>query len=522
MSDRAVRFYLNLLVFWSGLVTLSVELAASRLMAPYFGTSLIVWTNLIGLILIYLAAGYWAGGRLADRVPRLSALLAITASAGLGVVLVPVVAMPVLRAAVGAFAGLQVGLLVGSFVGVLALFALPMILLGCVSPFAVRLATSHVGHTGRVAGRVYALSTLGSFVGTFLPVLVLIPALGTRRTFLLLGLSLMAVSAVGFAVARRWRFAGLTVALAAVAWWWWAQVVPGVPVKPGENVLYEEESAYQYIRVVETAEGERLLELNEGLGVHSRYLPGTPYTGRVWDFFALAPFFNPAPYDPFQEAGRWALVGAAAGTAARVITAIYGPVPIEGVELDPAVLEVGRRYFDMKLPNFRVTALDGRAWLLLDQGTYDVVIVDAYRQPYIPFELTTVEFFEQVRDHLTEDGVVVVNANRGLNGDRRLVRALAATMSQVYPSVFTVDIDVSYNTLVVATRRPATPADFRANVGRVTHPVVRDLGERAAGGLRLWDHEEGPVLTDDRAPVEWLTDLMIVEAALRGNEATTP
>ncbi|MDQ7030528.1 MAG: fused MFS/spermidine synthase [Ardenticatenia bacterium] len=520
MSDRSVRVCLGLLVFWSGLVTLSVELSASRLLAPYFGTSLIVWTNLIGLILIYLAAGYWLGGRLADRVPHVSALLAITAAAGLSVALVPVVALPVLRAAVGAFAGLQVGLLVGSFVGVLAIFALPMVLLGGVSPFAVRLATSRVEHAGRVAGRIYALSTLGSFVGTFLPVLVLIPAMGTRRTFLLLGLSLVAVSAAGFVVVRRWAFAGLALGLAAVAWWVWAQVVPGAPLKPGENVLYEGESAYQYIRVVETLEGERLLEFNEGVGVHSRYNPRTPYTGRVWDFFALAPLFNPAPYDPFEEAQRWALVGAAAGTAARVITAIYGPVPIEGVELDPRVLEVGRQYFDMNLPNVRLTAIDGRAWLLLDQGVYDVIIVDAYRQPYIPFELTTVEFFGLVKDHLTEDGVVVVNANRGLNGDRRLVRALAATMRRVYPAVFTVDIDVSFNTLVVATRAPSTPADFQANAARVAHPVMRSLAERAVQGLRVWDQEGGPVLTDDRAPVEWLTDLMIVEAALRGGEQT--
>ncbi len=508
------RRFLSFLVFWSGLVTLSVELAASRLLAPYFGTSLIVWTNLIGLILIYLAAGYWLGGRLADRAPRLTVLTGLTTLAGLSVALVPVAALPVLRTAVRAFAGFQVGLLVGSFVGVLALFALPMVLLGSVSPFAVRLATPDVAHTGRVAGHLYALSTLGSVVGTFLPVLVLIPSLGTRRTFLVLGLSLVAVSAAGFVLARRLRLAAVPLGLALLALLWGAQV-NRAPIKPGAHLLYEEESAYQYIRVLEMPDGERLLELNEGVGVHSRYRPNTPYTGRVWDFFALAPFFNPTPYDPFQEATRWAIVGNAAGTAARVITAIYGPVPIDGVEIDPAVIEVGYRYFDMDLPNLRVTALDGRAWLLVNGDRYDVIVVDAYRQPYIPFELTTLEFFQEAAHHLTPDGVVVVNVNRGAGDDRRLVNALAATMGQVFPAVFTVDIDVSYNTLVLGARRPSTPNDFQANVANVTHPVVRELARRAMSGLRTWQGE-GPVLTDDRAPVEWLTDLMIVEAALRG------
>ena len=513
-SSLLSRRFLSALVFWSGLVTLSVELAASRLLAPYFGTSLIVWTNLIGLILIYLAAGYWLGGRLADRFPHLSVLVGITTLAGFSVALVPVVALPVLRTAVRAFADFQVGLLVGSFVGVLALFALPMVLLGCVSPFAVRLATPDVAHTGRVAGRLYALSTLGSVVGTFLPVLVLIPLFGTRRTFLFLGVSLLAVSAAGFALARRPRFAAVPLVLAAVALWSGAQA-NRAPLKPGAHLLYEGESAYQYIRVLEMPDGERLLELNEGVGVHSRYRPNTPYTGRVWDFFALAPFFNPAPYDPFQETERWAIVGNAAGTAARVITAIYGPVPIEGVEIDPAVTEVGYRYFEMNLPNLRVTALDGRAWLLVNGERYDVVVVDAYRQPYIPFELTTVEFFQAVAEHLTSDGVVMVNVNRGTRDDRRLVNALAATMAQVFPAISTLDIDVSYNTLVIGTRQPSTLADFQANVASTSHPVVRELARRAANGLRPWQGE-GIVLTDDRAPVEWLTDLMIVEAALSG------
>ncbi len=196
----------------AGLTTLGVELAASRLLAPFFGTSLIVWATLIGLILVYLSIGYWLGGRWADRSPRLGTLVAIVSAAATLVAVVPVIAAPVLRLSVEGFAQLDAGLLGGSFAGVLLLFTAPMILLGCVSPFAIRLVMDDVAHAGRTAGQLYALSTMGSFVGTFVPVLWMIPAYGTRWTFWLLALGLLAVTAlVAAAGARRalpWPAAG--------------------------------------------------------------------------------------------------------------------------------------------------------------------------------------------------------------------------------------------------------------------------------------------------------------------------
>lgn len=517
--------FLFVLVFWSGFITLGSELAASRLLAPFFGTSTLVWAALIGLILIYLAVGYWVGGRWADRSPRATTLLSITTWAAFLLGVVPFVATPVLRLTLRGFAELSGGLLAGSFLAVLVLFSAPMILLGCVSPFAIRLAMVDLDRAGQIAGRLYALSTVGSFLGALLPVLLLIPAYGTRATFLLFSLSLLALSGAGFVLARSAPRALLPLGLAGLIGV--AVLVGGAgrtALKPGPGVLFEGESAYHYIRVRTAPDGFRLLELNEGQGIHSAYRPGEQLTGSVWDFYLLAPLFAPTPDG--QSAGatarpadtrRWAILGLAAGSTARSIQAVYGDDPVVGVEIDPTVLEVGRRYFDMdQLPHLHAVVADGRTWLTLTPNRYDVIAVDAYRQPYIPFHLTTVEFFQLARDHLTPRGVVAINVGRTPN-DWRLVDALSATMHQVFPSVFVLDVDDSYNSLVLATNQPVTLAEVVSNLAAVSDPTLAGLVRRTQG--HLWDApRDGPIFTDDRAPVEQVVDLMIIDYARTGAE----
>ncbi len=176
--------YLYFTVFASGMTTLAVELTASRLLDAYFGTSSLVWASIIGLILIYLAAGYTLGGRWADRSPTPGTLYKILAWGAFLCGLVPLVARPVLKGAADAFDQLQVGILFGSFSGVLILFSFPVTLLGMISPFAIRLVLTDSRRAGSISGKVYTISTAGSFIGTFLPSLLLIPLLGTVRTFL--------------------------------------------------------------------------------------------------------------------------------------------------------------------------------------------------------------------------------------------------------------------------------------------------------------------------------------------------
>ena len=506
--------YLRLLVFVSGFTTLGVELAASRLLDPWFGDSLIVWACLIGLILLYLSVGYWLGGRLADRSPQLVTLLRLTGLGAALVGLIPLAAQPVLRLASGGLADLDAGLLAGSMAAVLVLFAVPVTLLGCTGPFVIRLLLQDVAGGGKVAGQVYALSTAGSILGSFLPVLWLIPVIGTRRTFATLAGVLLVVVIAGLLQARRtWDTLLAVLALAAVLAAGWGT---SGAIKPAPGLVYETESAFNYIQVVDTPY-ERQLRLNEGEGIHSVYRPAGELADGIWDYFLLAPAFNPAPYRPSQVQNV-CLLGLGAGTTANLYTQAYGPVPIDGAELDPAIIDVGRRYFDMNEPNLHVFAMDGRRFLAVDGGSYDMIGVDVYRPPYIPFQMTTAEFFALARDHLTPDGVVAVNVGR-THTDFSLVDAVAATMQRVFPSVYIVDEpdegSTLGNSLVVGTRQPTKLADFRTNLGAFSQPMLAEVGRRMAPDARIATPPPGtPVFTDDRAPVEQVVHALILRQLL--------
>ncbi len=496
-------------VFVCGMTVLAVEMAASRLLSPYFGDSQLVWANLIGLIMVYLTAGYYLGGRLADRYPRAELLYQLAIWAGFAIGLIPYLSKPVLRYSVAGFESFSAGIIVGSFLGILLLFTVPVVLLGCVSPFAIRLQSHAVVSTGHTAGTIYALSTLGSILGTFLPTLVLIPFLGTATTFLLSSLTLLVVSIVGL-FSKMGRRAGwyllLPVAILVLR-----LVFPGGLIKAAEGLVYEHESSYNYIQVVDRG-GRRILMLNEGQAVHSAYRPGSVLTGGIWDYFLLGPFFG-SGYAP-EAVESVCFIGLAAGTAATEYTAVYGPISMDGVELDPEIVEVGRRFFDLDEPNLDVILQDGRYFLSHTGGTYDVIVADAYRQPYIPFHLTTREFFDAALERLNPGGVLVLNAGRTAS-DFRLVDVLAATMSQVFETVFILDVPGDSNSLVVGTQRPTSLNDVYARLDTVSNEWLSEVVEQARGRIRSFDGG-GLVLTDDRAPVEYLTHLIILRYVLEG------
>ncbi len=248
--------------------------------------------------------------------------------------------------------------------GILVLFAVPVTLLGCVGPFAIRLALRDVRGSGEVAGRIYALSTAGSILGSFLPVLLLIPNIGTRRTFATLAAALLLVVLIGLVRARRPWDSGA--ALAAVAVVIFLGFRATGPLKPAAGLVFERESAFNYIQVLDFGT-ERQLRLNEGEGIHSVYRPQGGLADGIWDYFLLAPAFNPTPYRP-EQVQRVAIVGLAAGTTARLLTEAYGPITIDGAELDPAIITAGRDWFDMNEPNLNAVAADGR-WFLRNGGS---------------------------------------------------------------------------------------------------------------------------------------------------------
>jgi spermidine synthase len=495
-TARTERALLAALVFVVGASSLGAEIAAARLLAPYFGSSTIVWANTIGVVLVALSVGYWFGGRYADRHPRLRPLCLVVLAAALLIAAIPFAARPFLGFSVDAFDTVSVGGFAGSLFGVLVLVAVPVTLLGAAGPWAVRLAVGDVGNSGEVVGRLYAISTAGSLVGTMLSALVLIPLLGTQRTFLVFALALGLVAAMGVGA----RAIVVPVALLAV----FAIPVGTIKGDADGRVLFEAETTHQYARVIERDDGTRVLELNEGQAVHSMYRPGSYLTGDYWDgHLVLHAAESPRP------PRRIAILGNAGGTVARSFGRFFPATAVDAVEIDPELTELGRRYLDLRNPRMRVFAEDARPWLERSDGGYEVIMVDAYRQPYIPFYLATREFFELTRERLVPGGLVIVNVGHP-EGGQELERVLGRTMAAAFPRVLRYPIEET-NTLLVAGEGAFSGARLRANSEALPAPL-RSLARRAAAGLE--PHlPGGEVYTDDHAPVEWLIDESLLEYA---------
>jgi spermidine synthase len=484
-------------VFVVGSASLGSEIAAARLLAPYFGASTVVWANTIATVLVALSIGYWVGGRLADRHPLHRHMCALVLVAAVGLAAVPFAARPFLDVAVRALADISAGAFLGSLLGVLVLVAGPVLLLGAVAPYAIRLSLTEVATSGATAGRLYAISTAGSLAGTFLAALLLIPFAGTRRTFLVFAVALAVVAALG--LRRRWLVVPL--ALAALV------ALPTGHIKSaadGDKVIYETDTEYQYARVVQGPDGTRTLELNEGVARHSLYRPGLYLTGDYWDGFLVDP--RAVLHAPPR---RLAILGNAAGTTARAYGHYFPDTAIDAVEIDPRLTEIGRRFFDMRVPHLRTFAEDARPFLRRRGDRYDAIFVDAYRQPYIPFYLTTREFFELCRARLTPGGTITINVGHP-EGDDRLEQDLSRTLETTFGSVLRDPIEPT-NTLLIASTAPASPhtlaAQARGLPGDLREPAL-EASARLTAPL-----PGGQVLTDDRAPVEWLVDASIVKYA---------
>ena len=482
------------------MVSLALEMCAQRLLEPFFGTSLLVWANLIGLILIYLTIGYFLGGRLADRHPSERVLCVITACAALATTLIPFVSQGILSWSVVGLQQVSVSIFASSLAGSILLFAVPVTLLGFVSPFAIRLYTKDARNSGRSSGSLYALSTFGSILGAFLPVLWMIPTFGVRRTLIIFGILLFAASLWGLRPVFR---PAIVLVLLAI-------LVPLGPLKSIPGLIYERESYYNYIQVTQASDGTRQLILNEGEAIHSVYYPdpNQVLTGWYWDYFLAAPYFNPG--FTAKQLHRVAIIGLAGGTIAHQFTQVYGPVPIDGVEIDPAIVNVGKQYFGMTEPNLRIHIEDGRTYLATTHNTYDVVAIDAFQQPYIPFQLTTKEFFESIKAHLSPTGVVALNTGHTAT-DYRLVQAFVNTMRTVFPSVYTFNVPNTFNTEIMATMQPTSIDTFRSSLNQFpANSVMGQVASEVVPVVGVGHSNGGLVFTDDRAPIEQITDQLLL------------
>ncbi len=533
-SDRRRTLAVGIAVFASGAVLLGVEIAASRVLAPFFGSSLFVWGSLIGVVLTGLSLGYWAGGALADRLPA-PQLLPATMSLGAALVLaIPFADDPVLEAVVR----LDLGARSNPLVAAIALFGAPSVVFAAVTPISVRLLSRSVARAGSTAGRLVAISTAGSIVGTFATAFFLIPEFGTNQLLSLAAAALFAAAAlvslvermpVAFAVAV---FAGGAATAASVSFavddggarlsglaarnWspaYRSRGFEGPPIDyrgEGLDVLYAKDTRYHRLAVVQDSELRYLRFESSYQSAMPRGRPfGTAF--RYTDYFELALAYNP-------RARNVLVVGVGGGSALKRLWRDFPRVRLQAVELDPVVADVAYRYF--ALPHDRRLGLeveDGRRFLARDDRRWDVIALDAYFSDSIPFHLTTREFLELVRSRLAPGGVLVANVIGSLQGSgSRLFRAFYRTYRAVFPTVVVHPViepgdtgaDVVRNQIVLAGESPAPQKAFlreRWRRLRQSSPRVADLqraiGDRYDGTIRTTDV---PLLTDDYAPTDAL------------------
>ena len=246
------------------------------------------------------------------------------------------------------------------------------------------------------------------------------------------------------------------------------------------------------------------------------YHPSVLFYGGPWEMVLAAPFFSNTPME-VENIRSMAIVGLAAGTTARQASLVYPNIAIDGIEIDPKIVAVGREYFGMDIPNLNVIIQDGRWALEKSEKTYQIISVDAYRPPYIPAHLTTQEFFQSVFDHLTADGVMVINVGRAPE-DRRLVNALSSTILSIFPSLYVVDLPGTFNSLLYATRQPTTPQNLYQNYERLKNSSSPPELLLTTGSVAITSLQPAPasatIFTDDKAPVEWITNNMVLRFLL--------
>lgn len=484
---------IRLNVFVAGAIVMALEIAGSRLLAPYFGNSLFVWGNLIGVVLTGLSLGYYLGGRLADRKPNLRTFSLIMFYAGISILFIPFVSSQVLELT----ASLALGERFGSLLATTLMLAFPTVMLGMVSPYAIKLSTKSLSKLGNIAGNLYALSTLGSIFGTFFSVFYLVPEFGVKAILLSLGIILMLVSIMGLALKfKLFLISALVLSLLPLN-----MIVPDLFSHTG-NVIYEKETPYSHLDVVDS-KGTRTLYLN-GLPHSAMYLNNSNDLVFLYtEMFNLAFAFNPNIQNVL-------FIGGGGFSTPKYFLENYPDMIIDVVEIDPDVIKVAKDYFNLKKDR-RLTIYnrDGRVYITNSNKKYDLIVLDAYSKTYVPFHLMTKEFFMELKKDLAPDGIIASNMITSLVGRTSdLFRAEYKTISQIFSNlyVFLAYPDfpgVVQNVLLFVSQTSYLSKDRlvenlnHINMSRFIN-YIENYYEKPIYS------EDVPVLTDDYAPVEIL------------------
>ncbi|MCR5250703.1 MAG: fused MFS/spermidine synthase [Lachnospiraceae bacterium] len=511
MKERKIlknRFYLYLTEFFAGMSVMAVELGASRLLAPYFSSSQIVWTIIIGTIMIAMALGNLYGGRSADKKPDPDILYGRILLAAIWIAAIPVLGKYIIIAIAGAliFTVNSNFLIIAAFAACMVVFVFPLFLLGTVTPSLVKYSVSSLDDSGSVVGRLNAFNTIGSIIGTFVPTFISIPAVGTAVSFLIFAGILLALVLVYFLSEKIFKpklAVGCVLFIlccifghdSSFAFW-------------QNDLTYEGESVYNYLQVYEN-ERQVVLSTNVLFGVQSVYRREKELTGMYYDYAMAGPFMAGVSEKPEMDV---LILGMGTGTFATQCGRYFGDMNITGVEIDGKITDLARNYFELP-EEVPVLEYDGRAYLNVDKGLYDVILVDAYQDITIPFSMSSAEFFRLVRDHLKPDGVLVMNMNMRSREEGSITDYLSDTVSSVFECVSTADVDGSSNRVLFAAADPSYLDRFDAGIAAEENGELARMMKRVRS--ELVPHEAGGlVMTDDKAPVE-LLGMKVIDSMIR-------
>jgi predicted membrane-bound spermidine synthase len=481
---------LKVVAFFSGAIIMVLEILGFRMLAPYFGYSIYVYGSLIGIVMVALSLGYFLGGLLADRRPKKAFLFKIVLLADIFVIIISFSYAGIIESLA------KLGVIYGSIASSVTIFAPGMILLAMVPPFIIKLIAKDASIVGSVAGDITAIGTVGSILGTFGATFILIPKIGSHWTLYICSLVLLFIAIWGLAVENKKYLILLPVMFV-------FNIFPG---ETEPNIVFQKESPYNLVKVIRGKDGKLFLKLNDSsIWVHSIYNPESELVeGEYYDYMNIAPIIS--------DGEDILILGMGAGTSARQFLRYFN-VQVDAVEIDPLVIDVGKKYFGINEDErFRIYEEDARPFLQNTGKMYDVIEVDVYHGGvYAPFYVLTREFFQSVYNHLKPSGVMVINVLSPYQPVNRmlLVNAVGKTINTVFPSVY--KIEMFLNHLLFATKSNTDLITIRKKIKSYNgRPEMKKIALSASGKIAdFHPADDAIIFTDDRAPVAKITYEMI-------------
>ncbi len=501
------KVYLYLTEFFAGMSVMAVELGASRLLAPYFSSSQIVWTIIIGTIMIAMALGNIYGGRAADKNPNPDKLYGRIIIAAIWIALIPVLGKYIIMgiSAVMIFAVNSNFLVWAAFVSCMIIFVFPLFLLGTVTPSLVKYTVDDLGDSGKTVGMLNASNTIGSIIGTFVPTFVTIPAVGTSVTFLIFSGILLVLAVLYFTSSKVKSVKAIVGVIIFIASCFLGKSDNFAFWESG--LTYEGESVYNYLQVKETATDVRL-STNVLFGVQSIYEKDGTLTGMYYDYAMAAPLMASVNEKDKLDV---LILGMGTGTFATQCDRYYGNMDMVGVEIDEDITKLATEYFHLS-SDIPVYTYDGRAFLNAIDKKYDVIMVDAYQDITIPFQMSSTQFFGLVRDHLNEDGVMVVNMNMRGEEEGNINQYLSDTIGTAFSEIYTVDVPWTTNRELFASNNAGMLEVFAENIELEDDADLYNLMKRAQTAMCKYEPGDN-IMTDDKAPVE-LLGMRVIDALI--------